>query len=120
MGDGNPASNQRAEWCKGFEGRSKSKAKSRKPTIRRRAKVWGREVCLRVQGGGSLRAVESYFRQGLEMERKLSGEYSGIIIVFADFAEDDFLESRGKVCLTSLHRLQTEADLQRCIEEIKK
>lgn len=120
MGDGNPASNQRAEWCKGFEGRSTCKAKSGKPAIRRRAKVRGREVCFRVQDGGSLRAVESYFRQGLEMERKLAGEYSGIIFVLADFAEDDFLMSRGKVCLASLHRLKTKVDFQRCIEEIKK
>lgn len=30
------------------------------------------------------------------MERKLAGEYSGIIFVLADFAEDDFLMIGGK------------------------
>ena len=78
------------------------------------------KYALEFKVGGSQRAVESYFRQGLEMERKLAGEYSGIIFVLADFEKDDFLKIRGKVCLTSLHRLQTEADFQRCIEEIKK
>lgn len=78
------------------------------------------KYALEFKVGGSRGAVESYFRQGLEMERKLAGEYSGIIFVLADFAEDDFLMSRGKVCLTSLHRLQAMADFQRCIEEIKK